>query len=1419
MQESKNFKTLFIFLFVFNSSFFAQRLDWVKSISGTGQINTMASTLDASGNVYAIGRFQGTVDFDPGSGIVNLTSNGGADVFIQKLTSSGNLVWAKSFGGTLNELGSFLAIDGSGNLYATGYFQGTVDFDPGSGTVNLTSNGGEDIFIQKLTSSGNLIWAKSFGGSSNDNVNSLSVDSSGNFYIMGIFSGTVDFDPGLGTVNLTSNGNSDVYVQKLTSSGNLVWAKSFGGTSHEFGRSISIDDTGNVYIAGSFSGTADFDPGSGIFNLTSNGGEDIFIQKLTSSGNLVWAKSFGGPNNELPNSISLDSWGNVYNTGFFSGTVDFDPGLGTVNLTSNRGADVYIQKLTSSGNLVWAKSFGGSSTVVANSIFADAFGNVYTTGYFSGTADFDLGSGIFNLTSNGLSDVFIQKLTSSGNLVWAKSFGGSSYDQANFTSVDASGNVITSGIFSGTVDFDPGIGTVNLTSNGGYDFFIQKLTSSGNLVWAKSYVNVAFVYPSFSASDGSGNVFTSGVFKGTVDFDPGPGTVNLTSNGGNYDVFIQKLTSSGNLVWAKSFGGASLNEVTSISVDASGNVYTTGRFAGTVDFDPGSGTVNLTSNGSYDVFIQKLTSSGNLVWAKSFGGPNYELPNSISLDRWGNVYNTGIFGGTVDFDPGLGTVNLTSNGGNDVYVQKLTSSGNLVWAKSFGGTFPDMGQSISLDASGNVYTTGYFQGTVDFDPGSGTVNLTSNGVSDVFIQKLTSSGNLVWAKSFGGSSSDMATSISVDASGNVYTTGSFAGTADFDPGSSIINLTSNGSADVFIQKLTSSGNLVWAKSFGGTNYDYMNSVSIDSSGNIYTLGDFQGTIDLDPDSGTVYLTSNGGRDVFIQKLTSFGNLVWAKSFGGSSSERGRSITLDDFGNIYTTGNFSGIVDFDPDSGILNLISNGTDVFIQKLTNCNFTTGTDIQTACDSYTWINGVTYTSSNNTARDTLTNAQGCDSIVTLNLTINNSTTGVDVQTACDSYTWINGVTYTSSNNTATDTLTNSQGCDSVVTLNLTINSSTTSTDVQTACDSFTWINGVTYTSSNNTARDTLTNAQGCDSIVTLNLTINNSNTGVDTQTACDSYTWINGVTYTSSNNKATDTLTNSQGCDSIVTLNLTINNSTTGVDVQTACDSYTWINGVTYTSSNNTATDTLTNSQGCDSIVTLNLTINNSTTGVDVQTACDSYTWINGVTYTSSNNTATETLTNSQGCDSIVTLNLIIYPSVAITSQPMNQTVFVGGNAQFQVTASGTGLTYQWQQNNGTGFMDISSFGIYSGTTTNTLTISGVNASIQQNGYRCKITNSSGCSDTTVTAILYISLTSIEENGVEESFKLFPNPTSSQLNIQTSIPYSSGIILNALGQTVMQFKNERTLDVSNLKAGNYILIVKGEHNEVLKTEKFNKY
>ena len=313
---------------------------------------------------------------------------------------------------------------------------------------------------------------------------------------------------------------------------------------------------------------------------------------------------------------------------------------------------------------------------------------------------------------------------------------------------------------------------------------------------------------------------------------------------------------------------------------------------------------------------------------------------------------------------------------------------------------------------------------------------------------------------------------------------------------------------------------------------------------------------------------------------------------------------------------------------------------------NRNTGIDTQSACDSYTWIDGVTYTESTTEPTYTLTNVAGCDSVVTLHLTINHSNTGIYEHTACDSYTWIDGVTYTESTTEPTYTFTNVTGCDSVVTLHLTINHSNTGIDTQIACDNYTWIDGVTYTENTTEPTYTLTNAAGCDSIVTLHLTINHNNTGIDTQTACDSYTWIDGNTYTASTIEPTYTLTNAAGCDSVVTLHLTINHSNIGIDEQTACDSYTWIDGMSYTESTTEPTFTLTNASGCDSIVTLHLTINRNT-GIDNHIACDSYEWIDGVTYTESTTEPTFIMTNASGCDSIVTLHLtMVCPPIVQTN-----------------------------------------------------------------------------------------------------------------------------------------------------------------------------
>ncbi len=453
-----------------------------------------------------------------------------------------------------------------------------------------------------------------------------------------------------------------------------------------------------------------------------------------------------------------------------------------------------------SQNWLWANAIGRTSYDFGYSI-VDASGNTYTTGQFAGTVDFDPGAGTSNLTSAGGLDIFISKLDGSGNFVWAKTLGGTGYDAGFAIVLDASGNVYTTGSFSGTADFDPGAGTFNLTATGTFDIFISKLDSSGNFVWAKAIVATVRSYADFIAIDATGNVYTTGYFTGTADFDPGAGTFNLTPVNGD-DIFISKLDASGNFVWAKKMGGNSNEFGVSITLDASGNVYTSGSFQGTADFDPGSSTFNLTPAGGWDNFISKLDSLGNFIWVKKMGGTANDEGYSIKTDAYGNVYSTGYFNGTVDFDPGAGTFNLSSAGSEDMFISKLDLFGNLIWAKKIGGSSRDFGGSIAIDASGDIYTAGNFQGTVDVDPGAGVSNLTSVGHFDIFILKLDSSGSFVWVKAIGGTAWDQGVSLALDASRDIYVTGLFHSPSISIGSSTLTNADPTGNtADIFIAKL------------------------------------------------------------------------------------------------------------------------------------------------------------------------------------------------------------------------------------------------------------------------------------------------------------------------------------------------------------------------------------------------------------------------------------------------------------------------------------------------------------------------------------------------------------------------------------------------------------------------------------------
>ena len=453
--------------------------------------------------------------------------------------------WAKRMGGTGNEYGTSLAIDASGNTYTIGYFSGTADFDPGIGTHNLTSVDGNDIFISKLNSLGDYVWVKRFGGIGDGFGYSIKLDDSGNLFATGYFSGTTDFDPGSGVNNITSSGLTDIFIAKLDTAGNFMWSKTIGGSGNEYCFSLVLDNSCNLYLTGGYNGTVDFDPGAGVLNLTSAGSSDIFILKIDAAGNFVWAKSMGGTGEDEGHSIALDELGKVYTTGHFSGTADFDPGFGTDNLVSAGLSDIFISKIDISGNHVFAKRIGGANYDVGQSIASDSSGNIYTAGVFKGNTDFDPGIGTFNINSLGLSDIYILKLDISGNFHWVKRIGGTQDDICSSIALDISGNVYASGWYSGVVDFDPGPGNSNITATGFVDAFISKLDSQGNYIWAQTFGGTNLVYAYSVVLDDLSNIYTTGYFYGIIDFDPGPGIINLTAAGGDGDVFVNKINQKG----------------------------------------------------------------------------------------------------------------------------------------------------------------------------------------------------------------------------------------------------------------------------------------------------------------------------------------------------------------------------------------------------------------------------------------------------------------------------------------------------------------------------------------------------------------------------------------------------------------------------------------------------------------------------------------------------------------------------------------------------------------------------------------------------------------------------------------------------------------------------------------------------------
>ena len=362
-------------------------------------------------------------------------------------------------------------------------------------------------------------------------------------------------------------------------------------------------------------------------------------------------------------------------------------------------------------------------------------------------------------------------------------------------------------------------------------------------------------------------------------------------------------------VWTITLGSSDFDVGHSVAVDSSGDIYLTGQFNGTVDFDPGPDTDYHTAAPHNNAYLTRFNSDGTYVWTKVIHTTDSSTGDGVAVDPSGNIYFTGDFEGTADFDPGDGVDSRIASSGNenmsDIFLTKINADGSYAWTKTIGGPDDDEARSVALDSIGNIYIAGHFSGTVDFDSDGLGDSHSSTGSVDVFLTKINLDGSYGWTKTIPGTVDPpfQTVNVALDNGNNIYIAGYFTNTGDFDPGPGVDNHTSAGQGDMFLTRINSDGSYGWTKTFGGSSDDgKYSSVAVDASDNVYVAGTFSNTVDFDPDPVTTdFHTSAGSDDIFITKINADQSYGWTYTIGGTGTDYGLSNTTDSFGNIYVTG--------------------------------------------------------------------------------------------------------------------------------------------------------------------------------------------------------------------------------------------------------------------------------------------------------------------------------------------------------------------------------------------------------------------------------------------------------------------------------------------------------------------------------------
>ncbi len=910
----------------------SQSLQWVNTILGNNLTTTVCLVSDNTGNSYQTGRFYSLVDFDAGAGIDtmnaaalsgNLNSYG---AYVSKTDAAGNHVWAKSFIAQNNgsqSIGMATSVDNSGSVIAIGTFKGLVDFDPGPGLDTLSASTLYDMpYIVKLDVNGNYVWATKFQNtlaSDYNNIYAVLTDASNNIYVAGAFAGTVDFDLHAGVYNVTAPSISN-YLLKLDGNGNLIWLKTWDNSNNDINaagnRILAIDNSNNLYLCLSVSAidTLDIDPGPVVDDQI---GEN-FLVKIDSAGNFVW----GGANTASTMQVHVDRFGAIYTTGSFALGADIDPGPGTYVL--NAAGDLYITKSDPGGNLTWSKSVEQASTY---HLTTDTSGNIFCAWSSGATAiDCDPDTSEYVLHGTG-SKYILCGFDSAGVFQWAKKT--SWTNVCNNTglriNVTPANDLMVAGRICHILDIDFGPAVYNIGQMGGGHSFLMKYNYCGatqTMFYAAcdslalpdtTYLSSAdFVreYLDVNNCDSNVNIHVAILTQQNEHTLYGCDTVNylgqIYAQTGTYTQIVPNGIGCDSVhtlhVYINTPTGQTpfLNQIQTfqpfhpplatafmplsyaIEIDSLYNLYIAGTFSNEVNFNPLGTPYTDTSFGAYlqpDGFITRYDSSGTLSW----------MHQMFSFDVWGNEYTPSI---CLNDNLDLYSVTYGKGGANiGLNTEKIFSYANNYYGQTQLGGYSVMNVSdVFNDPVGILPIKVGFLDSIDFN---------------YAYKKL-----IVWRGNnsavFAAPGQFYALNGTADAFGNIYVV------CNYQP-------VFGGNLYCSIVKLDSNLNMLWNKIIAeGNDVDGLRilRLKVDTAGSLLLCGRFADTLDIDISPNNFTMISQGGLDAFVARFDTAANFLWANSFGGSDDDFANTLTTDLFGRIYVGGNFfSPHIDLDPSAGI------------------------------------------------------------------------------------------------------------------------------------------------------------------------------------------------------------------------------------------------------------------------------------------------------------------------------------------------------------------------------------------------------------------------------------------------------------------------------------------------------------------------